>query len=78
MTGVQTCALPISDNLMVLDSNLFSKGVIDIEFRDRGIVEYFIDSMLEQEISYNIKIRISKERDEKQVAINRLKKLLAR
>ena len=38
--------LGFADDLMVLDSRLFSKGVIDIEFRDRGIVEYFIDSIL--------------------------------
>ena len=53
--------LSFADDLMVLDSRLFSKGVIDIEFRDRGIVEYFIDSLLNQNISYNIKVRISKE-----------------
>ena len=46
--------LGFADDLMVLDSRLFSKGVIDIEFRDRGIVEYFIDSLLHQNISYNI------------------------
>ena len=63
-------------DLMVLDSRLFSKGVIDIEFRDRGIVEYFIDSLLHQNISYNIKVRISKEPKIAKRTIGRLKRML--
>lgn len=68
--------LNFADNIMVLDSKLFSKGVIDIEFRDRGIVEYFIDSLLDQNMSYNIKVRISKERDTSKRTISRLKRIL--
>ena len=68
--------LGFADDLMVLDSRLFSKGVIDIEFRDRGIVEYFIDSLLHQNISYNIKVRISKEQNIAKRTIGRLKRLL--
>ena len=68
--------LDFADNLMVLDSRLFSKGVIDIEFRDRGIVEYFIDSLLHQNISYNIKVRISKEPKIAKRTIGRLKRML--
>lgn len=68
--------LGFADDLMVLDSRLFSKGVIDIEFRDRGIVEYFIDSLLYQNISYNIKVRISKEPKIAKRTIGRLKRLL--
>ena len=68
--------LNFADNLMVLDSRLFAKGVIDIEFRDRGIVEYFIDSLLNQNISYNIKVRISKEQNIAKRTIGRLKRLL--
>ena len=64
------------DDLMVLDSRLFSKGVIDIEFRDRGIVEYFIDSLLNQNMSYNIKVRVSKEPNISKRTIGRLKRLL--
>ncbi len=30
-------------NLMTLDSNIYFKGIIDIDFKDRGIVEYFIE-----------------------------------
>ena len=63
---------------MVLDSKLFSKGVIDIEFRDRGVVEYFIDSLLDQNISYSIKVRISKEKDISRRTISRLKRLLVK
>ena len=68
--------LGFADDLMVLDSRLFSKGVIDIEFRDRGIVEYFIDSLLHQNISYNIKVRISKEPKIAKRTIGRLKRML--
>ena len=68
--------LGFADDLMVLDSRLFSKGVIDIEFRDRGIVEYFIDSLLHQNISYNIKVRISKEPKIARRTIGRLKRML--
>ena len=68
--------LGFADDLMILDSRLFSKGVIDIEFRDRGIVEYFIDSLLHQNISYNIKVRISKEPKIAKRTIGRLKRML--
>ena len=68
--------LNFADNVMVLDSRLFSKGIIDIEFRDRGIVEYFIDSLLSQNMSYNIKVRISKERNMSKRTIGRLKRML--
>ena len=68
--------LSFADDLMVLDSRLFSKGIIDIEFRDRGIVEYFIDSLLDQNVSYNIKVRISKERNISKRTIGRLKRML--
>ena len=68
--------LGFADDLMVLDSRLFSKGVIDIEFRDRGIVEYFIDSLLHQNISYNIKVRISKEPKIAKRTIGSLKRML--
>ena len=68
--------LGFAADLMVLDSRLFSKGVIDIEFRDRGIVEYFIDSLLHQNISYNIKVRISKEPKIAKRTIGRLKRML--
>ena len=61
---------------MVLDSRLFTKGIIDIEFRDRGIVEYFIDSLLNQNISYNIKVRISKEQHISKRTIGRLNRML--
>ena len=68
--------LNFADEIMVIDSKLFSKGVIDIEFRDRGIVEYFIDSLLDQNMSYNIKVRISKERNISRRTISRLKRIL--
>lgn len=68
--------LSFSDELMTLDSKLYSKGIIDIEFKDRGIVEYFIESLLHEDTSYNIKIRLSKEEAHRIRTINRLKKIL--
>ena len=66
--------LNFDDDLMVLDSRLFSKGVIDIEFRDRGIVEYFIESMLYSDFAYKVKIRITKEKNMN--VINKIKRIL--
>lgn len=68
--------LSFADELMVLDSRIFSKGIIDIDFKDRGIVEYFIDSMFNEDISYNIKIRVSKDEKVRNRAINRIKKIV--
>ncbi|MBO3444438.1 YkgJ family cysteine cluster protein [Clostridium sp. CCUG 7971] len=68
--------LSFSDKLMTLDSKLYSKGIIDIEFKDRGIVEYFVESLLHEDTAYNIKIRVSKEEDIRIRTINRLKKIL--
>ena len=61
---------------MILDSNIYSKGIIDIDFKDRGIVEYFIENLLNEDIAYNIKIRVSKDERVRNRAINRLKKIL--
>ena len=48
---------------MILDSNIYSKGIIDIDFKDRGIVEYFIESLLKEDTAYNIKVRVSKDKN---------------
>ena len=61
---------------MTLDSNIYAKGIIDIDFKDRGIVEYFIDALLNEKISYNIKIRVSKDYEIRNRTINRLKRIL--
>ena len=68
--------LSFSDNIMSLDSRFFANEIIDIDFRDRGIVEYFIELLLNQEVAYNIKIRVSKDEKVRQRTINRLKKIL--
>ena len=70
--------LSFADELMVLDSKIFSKGIIDIDFKDRGIVEYFIDCLLNENVAYNIKVKVSKDSEAREVAINRLKKILVR
>ncbi len=68
--------LSFSDELFVLDSKLYSNGIIDIEFKDRGIVEYFIEYLLDVDLAYKIKIKVSKDENTKKVAIKRLKKIL--
>ena len=68
--------LEFADRLMTLDSNIYAKGIIDIDFKDRGIVEYFIESLLHEDTAYNIKIRVSKDAKVRNRAINRLKKIL--
>ena len=70
--------LSFSDEIMTLDSRFFANEVIDIEFRDRGVVEYFIESLLHQNVAYNIKIRVSKDERIRKRTINRLKKILVR
>ena len=61
---------------LTLDSNIYAKGIIDIDFKDRWIVEYFIESLLHEDTAYNIKIRVSKDDKVRNRAINRLKKIL--
>ena len=70
--------LSFADELMILDSNIYSKGIIDIDFKDRGIVEYFVEYLLDEDLAYKIKIKISKDDSVRDIAINRLKKLLVR
>lgn len=72
----KSARLSFADDLMTLDSNIYSKGIIDIEFKDRGIVEYIIDYLLNEDVAYNIKIRVSKDEAVRNRAINRLKKIL--
>ena len=68
--------LDFIDELFTLDSKIFINDMIDIEFKDRGIVEYFIEYLLNDKLAYNIKIRISKDESIRNVAIKRLKKIL--
>ena len=62
---------------MILDSQIYSKGMIDIDFRDRGIVEYFIDSLFFTDTSYNMKIKISQDFDKGEKVLKRIKKIVA-
>lgn len=69
--------LSFADNIMIIDSKIYSRGILDIEFKDRGIVEYFIESMIKDSLAYDIKIRISKDKEVRNRAISRLKRILA-
>lgn len=68
--------LSFFDELMTLDSNIYLSGNIDIDFRDRGIVEYFIESLLYRNLAYNVKIRISKEYKIRKRTIDRIKRIV--
>ena len=53
--------LNFEDEIMNLDARILGNELINIPYKDRGIVEYFIESMLYSEFAYKIKIRITKE-----------------
>ena len=65
------------DQIMILDSQIYSKGMIDIDFRDRGIVEYFIDSLFFTDTSYNMKIKISQDFDKGEKVLRKIKKIVS-
>ncbi|MFI3210874.1 MAG: YkgJ family cysteine cluster protein [Peptostreptococcaceae bacterium] len=67
--------LNFSDQIMCLDSKILGSEIIDIEFKDRGIVEYFIESLLYENLAYDIKIKVSKDENIRNVCMNRMKGL---
>lgn len=67
--------LSYSDELIVLDSKILAGSNIHIDYKDRGIVEYFIESLLCTDFAYKVKIRISKEKNIK--IVDRIKQILA-
>ncbi|MDR0880105.1 MAG: YkgJ family cysteine cluster protein [Clostridioides sp.] len=68
--------LALSDKVITLDSRILNSGTIDIEFKDRGIVEYFIESMIDIDMAFRIKTRVTKDEGDRKNAIPRLKKIL--
>ena len=66
--------LGFADDIMILDSKILASGLIDISYKDRGIVEYFIEYLMNSDFAYKIKIRITKEKNLK--VVDRLKKIL--
>ena len=65
--------LSFCDEVMSLDSRILGSGLIDIDYRDRGIVEYFIEYLMNSDFAYKIKIRITKENNTK--VVDRIKKI---
>lgn len=65
--------LSFSDQVMSLDSRVLGSGLIDIDYRDRGVVEYFIEYLMDSDFAYRVKIRITKENNRK--VIDRIKKI---
>lgn len=61
---------------MILDLNIYLSGNIDIDFRDRGIVEYFIELLFYRNLVYNVKIRIFKEYKIRKRIIDRIKRIV--
>ena len=66
--------LNFEDEIMNLDARILGNELINIPYKDRGIVEYFIESILYSEFAYKIKIRITKE--ENINVINKIKRIL--
>ena len=66
--------LGFADDIMILDSKILASGLIDISYKDRGIVEYFIEHLMNSDFAYKIKIRLTKEKNLK--VVDRLKKIL--
>ena len=64
--------LNFEDEIMNLDARILGSELIDIPYKDRGIVEYFIESMLYS--AYKVKIRITKEKNMN--VINKIKRIL--
>lgn len=62
------------DKGIVIDSKLYSKGIMDIDFRDRGIVEYFIESIFFNNVASNIRMNITKNNSNK--VLKRVKALV--
>ena len=65
--------LSFSDEVMSLDSRILGSGLIDIDYRDRGVVEYFIEYLMDSDFAYKIKIRLTKENNRK--VVDRIKKI---
>ena len=66
--------LSFEDEIMNLDARILGSELIDISYRDRGIVEYFIESLMYSNFAYKIKIRITKEKNIN--VINKIKRIL--
>lgn len=65
--------LDFSDQIMNLDSRILGSSLIDIDYKDRGIVEYFIESLMNSDFAYKIKIRLTKENNTR--VVDRIKKI---
>ena len=65
--------LDFSDQIMNLDSRILGSSLIDIDYKDRGAVEYFIESLMNSDFAYKIKIRLTKENNTR--VVDRIKKI---
>ncbi|KXZ39155.1 Putative zinc-or iron-chelating domain-containing protein [Alkalithermobacter thermoalcaliphilus JW-YL-7 = DSM 7308] len=70
--------LNFSDKIVILDSKLYSSGLVKFEFKDRGIVDYFIESIFYEKFARKIKINITKNSYLQERVIKKLKILLFR
>src|SRR5699024_9021589 len=65
--------MEIYDRLIISDSKIYS--FYNIEFRDRGLVEYFIEYLLDNNTAYNIKIKISQNNELEERVLRRIKNI---
>ncbi|WP_315169042.1 YkgJ family cysteine cluster protein [Metaclostridioides mangenotii] len=70
--------LEFADSAMILDSEIYRSGLLNVEFKDRGIVEYFIETIIDIDNAYSIKIKISKDDSIRLRTINRIKRLFVK
>lgn len=64
--------LELHDRMVSLDSKLIIGGGFDVEFRDRGIVEYFIELKFNPEMAFSMKVKIARDVKDKGRIIDRL------
>ncbi len=69
----KTDRMDLADNMFILDSKILANEIMALDYKDRGIVEYFIETLLEEELAFKIKVEIAKKKKLK--IINRLKKI---
>ena len=64
------------DAIVNLDSKILGSGSINLDYKDRGIVDYFIESKFYKNVAFNIKLKVNGDVNRYGFVVNRLKKLM--